>query len=68
MVFQGTMLPAIGLLLTPWQLRKETLAGIVVAFLAAAWIRYCVARGTLHIWQMFVNGMLYLAYILFMVI
>jgi cation:H+ antiporter len=68
MVFQGTVLPAIGLLLTPWAMRKEVLAGIIVAFVAAAWLRYCTARGDMRVWQLFVNGALYVSYIVFMVV
>lgn len=68
MVFQGTVLPAIGLLLTPWTMRKEVLAGIVFAFAAAAWLRFCAARGPLHVWMLFVNGALYVLYIIIMVV
>lgn len=68
MVFQGTVLPAIGLLLTPWAMRKEVLAGIVVAFAAAAWLRYCAARGDMRVWHLYVNGALYVGYIVFMVV
>jgi cation:H+ antiporter len=67
MVFQGTVLPAIGLLLSPWEPRKEVLFGIVVAFVAAAWLRLLVARGHLSVWHLFVNGALYVLYIVAMV-
>jgi len=39
MVFQGTLLPAIGILLTPWQPRIEVLTGVFVTLLAAGWLR-----------------------------
>ena len=39
MVFQGTLLPAIGLLLTPWDLRREVLTGVIVTCAAALWLR-----------------------------
>jgi cation:H+ antiporter len=68
MVFQGTVLPAIGLLLTPWEPRKEVLFGIVVALAASAWLRYCLAQGQLVVWQLMLNGMLYVGYIVAMVI
>jgi cation:H+ antiporter len=67
MVFQGTVLPAIGLLLSPWEPRKEVLFGIVIAFVAAAWLRLLVARGHLSVWHLFVNGALYVLYIVAMV-
>lgn len=68
MVFQGTVLPAIGLLLTPWEPRKEVIAGIVVALAASVWLRYCLAQGQLVVWQLMLNGMLYVAYIVAMVV
>ncbi len=68
MVFQGTVLPAIGLLLTPWEPRKEVLLGIIVALAASAWLRYCLAQGQLVVWQLMLNGMLYVGYIVAMVI
>lgn len=68
MVFQGTVLPAIGLLLTPWEPRKEVLVGILVALAASVWLRYCLAQGQLVVWQLMLNGMLYVGYIVAMVI
>ncbi|MEK9940736.1 MAG: sodium:calcium antiporter, partial [Methylotenera sp.] len=35
MVFQGTLLPAIGIMLTPWEPRQEVLLGIVMTLVAA---------------------------------
>ncbi len=64
MVFQGTLLPAIGILLTPWQPRREVFTGIVVALLGAAWLRWLVQRGRLRVWHMGINGTLYVAYII----
>ena len=46
MVFQGTLLPAIGILLTPWTPRIEVVTGVVITLAAAAWMRINVrARG-----------------------
>ena len=39
MVFQGTLLPALGILLTPWQPSKEVVPGIIITLLAAVWLR-----------------------------
>jgi hypothetical protein len=39
MVFQGTLLPVIGIMLTPWQPRIEILSGVMVTLVAAAWLR-----------------------------
>jgi cation:H+ antiporter len=63
MVFQGTLLPAIGILLTPWAPRKEVLAGVAITLVAAAWLRYMLSRGQLRIWHLAVNGGLYATYL-----
>lgn len=63
MVFQGTLLPAIGIMLTPWEPRVEVLAGVIVTLLAAVWLRVMIARGQLRIWHLWVNGAMYLAYL-----
>jgi len=63
MVFQGTLLPAIGILLTPWAPQKEVLAGVVITLVAAAWLRYMLMRGQLRVWMLAVNGALYATYL-----
>src|SRR3569832_338381 len=45
MVFQGTLLPAIGIMLTPWAPRIEVLAGVLITLAAALWLRILLARG-----------------------
>jgi cation:H+ antiporter len=63
MVFQGTLLPAIGILLTPWAPQKEVLAGVIITLLAATWLRFMLSRGQLQVWHMGVNGALYVLYL-----
>ena len=64
MVFQGTLLPAIGILLTPWQPRIEVLTGVLVTLGAALWLRINAQRGGgLPIWVLMLNGVLYAAYL-----
>lgn len=64
MVFQGTLLPAIGIMLTPWAPQREVLAGVVLTLAAASWLRLMVARGQLRVWQLGVNGALYVTYLI----
>lgn len=64
MVFQGTLLPAIGIMLTPWEPRQEVLAGVVITLVAAVWLRLMAARGQLKVWHLWVNGGLYVTYLL----
>ena len=63
MVFQGTLLPAIGIMLTPWQPRIEVAAGVLITIAAAAWVRLNSRRGSLQVWLLGANGLLYLAFI-----
>ncbi len=63
MVFQGTLLPAIGILLTPWAPQKEVLAGILITLLAAGWLRLMIGRGQLRVWHLGLNGALYATYL-----
>jgi cation:H+ antiporter len=44
MVFQGTLLPAIGIMLTPWEPRAEVLTGVVITLAAAVWLRVNARR------------------------
>jgi len=62
MVFQGTLLPAIGIMLTPWEPRQEVLLGIVMTLVAAVWLRYVMKSG-IRVWHLLVNGALYVTYI-----
>lgn len=63
MVFQGTLLPAIGIMLTPWAPRTEVVLGIAMTLLAAVWLRYLVANGGIRVWHLLVNGAMYVSYI-----
>jgi cation:H+ antiporter len=63
MVFQGTLLPAIGISLTPWAPQKEVLLGVVVTLAGAFWLRWAALNGGLRVWHLFVNAALYVAYL-----
>ena len=63
MVFQGTLLPAIGISLTPWAPQKEVLFGIVITLAAAFWVRRAALHGGLRVWHLWVNGALYATYL-----
>jgi cation:H+ antiporter len=64
MVFQGTLLPAIGILLTPWTPRIEVLTGVAITLAAAAWLRASVRARGLRVGALLVCGPLYLTYLL----
>ncbi|MGF6466476.1 Ca2+/Na+ antiporter [Paraburkholderia youngii] len=63
MVFQGTLLPAIGIMLTPWEPRSEVFTGVVVTLIAAAWLRIQARTRGVAIWALLLNGAGYLAYL-----
>lgn len=68
MVFQGTLLPAIGIMLTPWEPRREVLLGIVVTLIAAVWLRYVIAKTGIRVWHLLLNGALYVTYLLLVLV
>ncbi len=63
MVFQGSILPAIGIALTDWQPHSEIMPGIVCTLAGALWLRLCLMRGHLRVWQLGVNAALYAGYL-----
>lgn len=68
MVFQGTLLPALGILLTPWQARPEVVWGMALTLIASAYLFFLVWRGVqLRPWHLLVNGACYAAYFLLLV-
>jgi len=64
MVFQGTILPAIGILLTPWQPRHEVLIGVFITLSSAFWLWINARNKKLKVWMLFINGVFYFTYII----
>ncbi len=64
MVFQGTLLPAIGIMLTPWTPRPEVSAGLIITMVASVWVRFIISLGAIRVWHLWVNGILYFVYLL----
>lgn len=63
LVFQGTLLPAIGIMLTPWVPQKEVFAGVVMTLLGVLWLRWMISRGQLRVWHVWINGLMYIVYL-----
>lgn len=59
----GTLLPAIGISLTPWIPVKEVLTEVVITLLAALWLRWKLVSGGLRVWRLWLNGALYVTYL-----
>jgi cation:H+ antiporter len=65
MVFQGTLLPALGIMLTPWQPRPEVLGGMAVTLAAALWLRANARQSGSPVWALLLNGALYIGYLVY---
>jgi cation:H+ antiporter len=63
MVFQGTLLPAIGILANIWHNQAGVLSGIIITLIGALWIRFLMARGDIRVWHLLVNFALYVTYL-----
>lgn len=63
MVFQGSLLPAIGIMLTPWEARPEVIWVLILTLLASVYLYLMMRRGVLRPWHLLFNGGCYLAYI-----
>jgi cation:H+ antiporter len=60
MVFQGTLLPVIGILFTDWSLNSRlSLLSIFLTLCATMWIFIHVIRKDIRVWHFLVNGLLY---------
>lgn len=64
MVFQGSLLPAIGIFLTPWTINLTVVTSSAITILAAVWL-YIIALKMKKITpsMMLLNGVLYIAFV-----
>src|SRR3989344_5369459 len=67
MMFQGSLLPALGILLTPWELRQDVVAGMILTLVASAYLLFMLRRGELKPWHLLFNGFCYLAFFIIVV-
>lgn len=65
MVFQSSLLPAIGIALTAWQPRPEILGGVAFTLAAALWLRLGLRAHGVRVWLLLVNGLLYAGFLAF---
>ncbi len=64
MVFQGSLLPALGIVLTPWEARPEVLFGAGLTLAATTYLLILKRRSVLRPYHLTVNGLFYLTYLL----
>jgi len=63
MVFQGSLLPAIGIMLTPWEARQEVVAGVILTLVASSYLLLMLRRGNLKPVHLLFNGLCYATYL-----
>ncbi len=66
MLFQGGLLPALALIITPWVANDEILGGIVATYVAGLWMLCITRSGQIKVWHVALNGILYVAYLAMM--
>jgi cation:H+ antiporter len=65
MVFQGSVLPAIGIFLTPWTMNFTVMTSGAISIAAALYLYYLVRRGRgIRPSHLILNGCLYLAFVM----
>ena len=62
MVFQGSILPALGISLTPWEPRPEVMLGLVLTLVASGYLFFMMRRGTLRPYHLLFNGLCYVGF------
>lgn len=63
MVFQGSVLPALGLLMTSWQADSVVQLGVFITFLATLWLRWSARNGTIALATFAGQGLLYATFL-----
>ncbi len=64
MIFQGSLLPAVGIMLTAWVPQKEILVGMAMTLVAASYLTWLVRRGQVKPIHLIVNGLCYMVFVL----
>lgn len=60
LVFQGSILPMLGILVTDWKLEQAIIINIIITLVAVLWIYFNAYRNNLRVWHFLLNGVLYL--------
>ncbi len=63
MVFQGTLLPALGLLSTPWRAEPPVVLAVLLTLTSALWLRWHLQHGGVRVHHLAMNGLCYLLYL-----
>ena len=63
MVFQGSLLPALGILLTPWTPKPEVIIGMIITLLAGTYLSFVARSGSVKPYHLLFNGLCYLTFV-----
>ena len=63
MVFQGSLLPALGILITPWTPKPEVMIGMAITLLAATFLSILARSGSVKPYHLLMNGLCYLMFV-----
>ena len=63
MMFQGSLLPAVGIMLTAWVPQKEILIGMAMTLVAATYLTWLVRHGMVKPIHLVFNGLCYLGFV-----
>ncbi len=64
MMFQGSLLPAVGIMLTAWVPQQEILMGMAMTLVAATYLTWIVRHGAVKPIHLVFNGLCYLVFVL----
>jgi cation:H+ antiporter len=64
MMFQGSLLPAVGIMLTAWVPQQEILMGMAMTLVAGTYLTWIVRKGTVKPIHLVFNGLCYLVFVL----
>ncbi|NKB82352.1 MAG: sodium:calcium antiporter [Nitrospirales bacterium] len=67
MVFQGSLLPALGIFLTPWAPMRDVLIGMGLTILATTYLLIMMRRGSLKPYYLLFNGLCYGLFVIFII-
>lgn len=60
MVFQGSLIPIIGILFTRWEITNPlALISVAITLIATLWVYFNLLRNNVKVWIFMVNGLLY---------
>ena len=67
MVFQGLLLPVMGIMFTNWQFDLSKSLSLITTFIAILWVYWNISRKSeLKVWHFIFNGILYILITFFM--